>query len=173
MYKRILIPTDGSPVSDYAAGAAIDFAQACGSETVALSIAVPEPVLQSLEGAMVLDPGQEVDTLLRHAYQLASAIAERARTAGVACTPLTRFALDPGEAIVETARKQGCDLIVMGSHGRRGLSRLLAGSVTQSVLAYAPVPVMVLRPAPASEAAQALARECPAEAAAAKRAGGA
>ncbi len=50
------------------------------------------------------------------------------------------------EVIGDAAREHGCDLIVMGSHGRRGLSRLLAGSVTQAVLAYIPVPVMVLRP---------------------------
>lgn len=152
MYKRILVPTDGSPVSNDAVAAAVDFAQACGSELVALSVAVPEPVLQSLEGAMVLDPGQQVDVLLEHAHGFVTAIAERARQAGVPCTPLTRFSLDPGEAIVEAAREQGCDLIIMGSHGRRGLSRLLAGSVTQSVLAYAPVPVMVMRPAPAGGA---------------------
>ena len=152
MYKRILVPTDGSPVSTQAVGAAIEFAKACGSEIVALSVAVPEPVLQSLEGAMVLDPGQQVDVLLAHAQAYVAAIAERAREAGVDCSPVTRFSLDPAEAIVEAAREQACDLIVMGSHGRRGLSRLLAGSVTQAVLAYAPVPVMVLRPAPAGDA---------------------
>lgn len=64
---------------------------------------------------------------------------------------------------VGVASEHACELIVMGSHGRRSLSRLLMGSVTQAVLAYAPVPVMVVRPAPASAAAQALARPCPAE----------
>ncbi len=162
MYKRILVPTDGSPVSERAVDAAIEFARAFGSEIVALSIAVPEPVLQSLEGAMVLDPGQQVDVLLEHAYTFVTAVAARAQTAGLRCTPITRFSLDPGEAIVDAVREQGCDLVVMGSHGRRGLSRLLAGSVTQSVLAYAPVPVMVLRPAPAGEAGHSPARPAPA-----------
>lgn len=163
MYRRILVPTDGSPVSGHAVDVAIEFARACGSEIVALSIAVPEPILQSLEGAMVLDPGQQVDVLLEHAQEFTAAVAARAQQAGVACTPVTRFSLDPGEAIVAAAREHACELIVMGSHGRRGLSRLLMGSVTQGVLAYAPVPVMVVRPAPASDAAQALARPCPAE----------
>lgn len=158
MYKRILVPTDGSPLSEHAVDAAIEFARAFGSEIVALSVAVPEPVLQSLDGAMVLDPGQQVDALLEHAYTAVAAVAARAQAAGLQCTPLTRFSLDPGEAIVDAVREQACDLVVMGSHGRRGLSRLLAGSVTQAVLAYAPVPVMVLRAAPPGEAAHPPAR---------------
>ncbi|NNG23477.1 universal stress protein [Telluria aromaticivorans] len=149
MYKRILVPTDGSPISDSAVASAIELARALGSEIVALSIAVPEPMLQSLDGAMVLDPGQQVDVLLERANELASAVAVRAQAAGVHCVPIPRFSLDPGEAIVDAAREHGCDLVIMGSHGRRGLSRLFAGSVTQAVLAHCAVPVMVLHPAPA------------------------
>lgn len=146
MYKRILVPTDGSSVSEAAVDAAIDLAQARGSEIVALSVAVPEPVFQSLEGAIPYDPGMQVDVLLEHTKGYVDAIAARAAKAGVSCTPVTCSSLDAAEAIADTAREHACDLIVMGSHGRRGLSRLLAGSVTQAVLAYAPVPVMVLRP---------------------------
>lgn len=105
MCKRMLVPTDGSPVSEHAVDAPIEFAKACGSEIVALSIAVPEPILQSLEGATVLDPGRQVDVLLEHAHQFIAAVAARARRAGVRCTPVTRFSLDPGEAIVEVARE--------------------------------------------------------------------
>ena len=96
---------------------------------------------------MAYDPGLQVEVLLKHAQGYVDAIAARAGKAGVPCTKLTCSALDAAEAIVDTARERNCDLIVMGSHGRRGLSRLLAGSVTQAVLANAPVPVMVLRPA--------------------------
>ncbi|KFI09104.1 universal stress protein [Massilia sp. BSC265] len=147
MYRRILVPTDGSPLSEAAVDAAIDFAQVRGSEIVALGVAVPEPSFQSLEGAMAYDPGLQVDVLLDHAQKHVDAIAARAQKAGLPCTPVTYSALDAAEAIVETARQHHCDLIIMGSHGRRGLSRLLAGSVTQAVLAHAPAPVMVLRPA--------------------------
>ncbi|MGG7603375.1 universal stress protein [Massilia sp. BKSP1R2A-1] len=146
MYRRILVPTDGSPVSELAADAAIDFARACGSEIVALSVAVPEPAFQSLEGAVPWDPGLQMDLMMKQAEEFANALAGRASKAGVPCTTVASCALDPAEAIGDVARERGCDLIVMGSHGRRGLSRLLAGSVTQGVLAYAPVPVMVLRP---------------------------
>lgn len=161
MYKRILVPTDGSPVSALAADAAIEMARSAGAEIVALSIVVPEAVLPSIEGAMVFDPGQHVDVLQEHAHGFVGALAERARRGGVGCRPVTRIDPDPARAIVEAAREYDCDLIAMGSHGRRGLSRLLAGSVTQAVLAYAPVPVMVFRPALPGEQAQALARECP------------
>lgn len=147
MYQRILVPTDGSPVSEAAVDAAIDFAQGCGSAIVALSVAVPEPAFQALEGAIAYDPGLQIDVLLEQAQRCVDAVAVRAVRAGVACTTLTCSALDAAEAIADTAREQHCDLIVMGSHGRHGLSRLLAGSVAQAVLHYAPVPVMILRPA--------------------------
>jgi nucleotide-binding universal stress UspA family protein len=164
MYRRILVPTDGSPVSERAVDAAIDFARSCGCDVVALSVAVPEPAFQSLEGAAAYDPGLQADLLLEGAKTQVESVAARAGKAGVPCSTLTTWALDPAEAIVDAARAQGCDLIVMGSHGRRGLSRLIAGSVTQAVLAYAPVPVMVLRPAVDNEReqAQSLARPCPA-----------
>ncbi len=164
MYKRILIPTDGSSVSGLAADAAIELARSCESGIVTLSIVVPEPVLPDIGGGIVLDSRQQTDVLLENAHGFVGTLAERARRAGIECTPVTRIDPDPARAIVEAAREYQCDLIVMGSHGRRGLSRLLAGSVTQAVLAYAPVPVMVLRPALPDEQAQALARTCPARA---------
>lgn len=111
MYRRILAPTDGSPVAEAAVDAAIGFARARGGAIAALGVAVPEPSLESLDGAMAYHPGLQVDLLL-----------------------------DP-------ARRQHCELIIMGSHGRRGLSRLMAGSMTQAGLTQAPAPVMVPRPA--------------------------
>lgn len=146
MYKRILLPTDGSSVAEAAADNAIALARAWGSELVATCVVVPEAALPSIEGAMAYDPGLRFEELLEHARGYVDRVAARAQQAGVHCTTATSNALDVAEAIVDTAREYHCDLIVMGSHGRRGLSRLLAGSVTQAVLASAPVPVMVLRP---------------------------
>ncbi|WP_305824737.1 universal stress protein [Massilia brevitalea] len=162
MYKRILVPTDGSAVAEHVVPAAIELARAVGAEMVALSVAVPEPAFQSIEGAMVVDPGRQGEVLLEHARTLAAAIATRAREAGVKCNPVATLSFDPAVTIVDTAREQGCDLILMGSHGRRGLSLLLAGSVTQAVMASAAVPVMVLRPT-ADAGAQGLARPSPAD----------
>lgn len=149
MYQRILVPTDGSDISAEAADAAIAFARACGSELVALSIAQPEPLLPSAEGAMattVLDP----ELMLAGAQRHAGRVADAAAKAGVPCTIVTGFGHSPAGEIIEAVARTHCDLVFMGSHGRRGLSRLIAGSVTQHVLAGSPVPVMVYRPRPAA-----------------------
>lgn len=148
MYQRILVPTDGSDISAVAADAAVAFARAFGSELVALSIVPPEPVVLSAEGAMATS-ALDIDVLLEQAQQYVQRIADAAAKDGVKCRTLTGYAFSPADEIVEVAKREGCDLIFMSSHGRRGLSRLIAGSVAQRVLAYSPVPVMVYRPQPA------------------------
>lgn len=146
MFQRILVPTDGSALSQTAEDAAIAFARTCGGGIVALAIAQPEPVLLTAEGALAGGAGLQVDVLLEQARRHVERIAGAAREAGVPCTALTAYGYSPADEIVDTVRRQRCDLVFMASHGRHGLSRLIAGSVTQHVLAYAPVPVMVYRP---------------------------
>jgi nucleotide-binding universal stress UspA family protein len=148
MYTKILVPTDGSGLSDQAASAAIEFARLCGAELVALSVAEPYPLMPAAEGAMVVDPGVETDVMLRNAQENVDRVAQAAAKAGIRCTGLTAISMVPYQEIIDTATRHGCDLVFIASHGRRGLSRLLAGSVTQNVLAYSHIPVMVLRPAP-------------------------
>ena len=147
MYKKILVPTDGSELSDQAVKAAIDFARLCHADIVALSIAEPYPLIPAAEGAMVIDPGFEIDTLEESARENVAKVAREVAAANLTCIPLTTCSMVPADEIIRIANEQGCDLIFMASHGRRGLSRLLAGSVTQHVLAYSSIPVMVLRPA--------------------------
>lgn len=147
MYRRILVPTDGSDLSAVAEEAAIALARLCGSELVALSIVPPEPVVLSAEGALATSVAG-VDALLAQAEAHVGRVASAAAQAGVACRTLTGYGYSPADEIVEAAKRCGCDLIFMASHGRRGLSRLIAGSVTQHVLAYSSVPVMVYRPQP-------------------------
>lgn len=146
MYKKILVPTDGSELSDQAITAAIDFARLCGAEIVALSIAEPYPLVPAAEGAMVIDPGVEARELEHASHEYVRKVAERASAAGIACSTVTAMSPVPHEEIIRTAEGQGCDLIFMASHGRRGLSKLLAGSVTDDVLTHSDIPVMVLRP---------------------------
>jgi nucleotide-binding universal stress UspA family protein len=146
MYKRILVPTDGSDVSALAEQAAVELARAHGSEIVALSVAQPYPAYAAAEASMAVDPGLDTEALRAWAERNVRRVSAAAAGAGVPCTPLTVFSHSPSDAILDSATDQHCDLIFMGSHGRRGLSRLLAGSETQKVLAYAQVPVMVLRP---------------------------
>ena len=145
MYQRILVPTDGSQVAAVAAQAAIALAKAFGSEIVALSVVQPEPVVPLAEGTGVI-AGRGPDALMEEARKQVEQVARAATEAGVKCTSLTCYGDSPADEIVDAAKRTGCDLIYIASHGRRGLSRLIAGSVTQRVLAYAPVPVMVYRP---------------------------
>ena len=146
MYKRILVPTDGSPISEQAAEAALRLARACGSELVVLSVAVPDAYLGGAERGLVSDAGPEADRLLEEAESRAAAVGARAQAAGLPAETLSTYSLSPGESIVDVARERQCDLIVMGSHGVRGLTGKIAGSVAQHVLAYSASPVMVLRP---------------------------
>ena len=148
MYDRILVPTDGSDVSAAAERAAIAFARAHGSEIVVLAVGQPQPPIVAAEAAMAIDPGLDDEVLLAAANEHARRVAKAAETAGVRCTPLALLDYSPADAILATAESRNCDLIFMGSHGRRGLSRLLAGSVTQKVLADARIPVLVMRPTP-------------------------
>jgi nucleotide-binding universal stress UspA family protein len=146
MYKKILVPTDGSDLSEQAVAAAIGFARLCHADIVALSVAEPYPLVPAAEGAMVIDPGFEIDTLEESARENVAKVSRAVQAAGLNCIALTACSMVPADDIIRVANEQGCDLIFMASHGRRGLSKLLAGSVTQHVLAYSSIPVMVLRP---------------------------
>jgi nucleotide-binding universal stress UspA family protein len=146
MYKKILVPTDGSELSEQATVAAVDFARHCNAELVAFAVAEPYLLVPAAEGAMVVDPGIETRVLMEAAQAAADKVARAAKAAGLNCAAHTAFSTSPADEIVNAAKDNGCDLIFMASHGRHGLSRLLMGSVTQRVLAYSPVPVMVLRP---------------------------
>jgi nucleotide-binding universal stress UspA family protein len=147
MYTHILIPTDGSELAEKAVEAGIELARLTRARVTAF-IAVPEYQVPS-EGEIVSRTAVSFDEHERRSKEKADAVLERiearARAAGVDCD--TDFALSdrPYEAIIEAARKHGCDLIFMASHGRRGLSALVHGSETQGVLTHSSIPTMVYR----------------------------
>jgi nucleotide-binding universal stress UspA family protein len=145
MYKKILVPTDGSELSEHAVTDAIELARLYGGGIIALSVAEPYP-LMSAEGAMAVDLGVETEQRQQIAQQTVDKVAQAANAAGVPCQTLIAYSAQPHQEIINAAVENKCDLIFMASHGRRGLSRLLAGSVAQNVLAYSPIAVMVLRP---------------------------
>ena len=146
MYQRILVPTDGSSLSTQAAEAAVAFARAQNAELVAVSVAQPYP-LMAAEAAVVTDSALESRILLELAQENVAKVAQLAAAAGVPCQTVTALSFFPHEDIIKAALEHRCDLIIMASHGRHGLSKLIAGSVTQNVLAYSDIPVLVLRPA--------------------------
>jgi len=144
MYKRILVPTDGSELTAKAVQTAIQLAKLAGAEL--LTIGVKEPFPYSAISEMQPVPPQEFfDAQERMASAHVKTVAEAAAAVGVKCQGHTVEALHPWEAIIEHAREKQCDLIVMASHGRRGVAALLLGSETQKVLTHSALPVLVVR----------------------------
>ena len=147
MYRKILVATDGSDLSAKAEAAAIDLAALAGAELVALTV-VNRYVQDYYEGALSLNPqrSKEIESeWIAQARKLVEAVQVRAEGKGVRCMPRVAQSAMVAEALIGTARDQNCDLIVMASHGRRGLSRVLLGSETQHVLTHSHIPVLVLR----------------------------
>lgn len=144
MYKRILVPTDGSEITGKAIVTAIGLAKLTGASVEA--IAVKEPFPYSAISEMQPTPPQEFyEAQERIATQRVQAVVKSCKDVGVACNAVTVEALHPWEAILEQAKRSGCDLIVMASHGRRGMSAVLLGSETHRVLTHSTLPVMVVR----------------------------
>jgi nucleotide-binding universal stress UspA family protein len=145
MFKKILVPTDGSPLSEKSARAALEFAAVQGATVVGLAVAELYPFMLMPEaGAMVDLSTYEAlqDKSAQQAMERMKAIADEMK---VSCEVLSTRGVHPYEEIVNTAKARGCDLIWMGSHGRKGLDRLLLGSETQRVLSHSTIPVMVYR----------------------------
>jgi len=147
MFKHILIPTDGSPVSAKAVKAGIAFAKQSGARVTGYHAVEPVPVHLYGEG-YVADKAMIAEFERRRrdeARKRIAAIAREAAKAGVRFEPLVQIARTPYEGIVEAARKRKCDLILMSSHGHRGLMRLTLGSVADKVIQLSKIPVLVYR----------------------------
>jgi nucleotide-binding universal stress UspA family protein len=147
MYQRILVTTDGSSLSKKAVNNAIELAATCGAQLVAMKV-VPRYPQTYFEGSIPLD-SKEIGRIEKqwHDAALASllAVEKAANAKGVTCKTLTVKSDVVSDAIISTAKKQKADLIVMASHGRKGIKRLLLGSETQQVLTHSHTPVLVLR----------------------------
>jgi nucleotide-binding universal stress UspA family protein len=145
MFRKILVATDGSPLSVAAASAAIEFAAASGASIVGLSLAQLYPYMLMPEAGAMVDLSMYEEAQDQVAEQAVKKLDDQARAAGVSCITLTKRAVHPYEEIISTAQENKCDVIWMASHGRRGLDKLLLGSETQRVLAHSTIPVMVYR----------------------------
>jgi nucleotide-binding universal stress UspA family protein len=144
MYQRILLPTDGSEVTAKAVQAAIALAKLTGAELQAISVKEPFPY-SAISEMQPVPPQEFYDAQQRIAAGHVKAVTDAAAAAGITCQGFTVEALHPWEAILDHAKTQGCDLLVMASHGRRGVSALLLGSETQKVLTHSSLPVLVVR----------------------------
>jgi nucleotide-binding universal stress UspA family protein len=146
-YHHLLVPSDGTPLSLRALDQALALAKALGSQVTLLHVQPALPVPMVGMGDM-LDPAT-LESLSQTAEKESARILQEGQAAGVAAgvdirTEVVKQDL-PYRAIVEAAKRHGCDLIVMASHGRKGLSGLLIGSETQRVLLHASIPVLVVR----------------------------
>ena len=144
MYKRILVPTDGSLITEKALASALALAKLAGAQLQVLAVKEPFPY-SALSETQPIAPQEFFDSQERIARARVHSASEAAAAAGVPCEAFTVEAAHPWEAIVEQAKVGGCDLIVMASHGRRGMSALLLGSETQKVLTHGTLPVLVVR----------------------------
>ena len=149
MYRHILVPTDGSPLSLKAAKAAAGLARSLGAKITAIYVVEPfEPHWVGEIRSRAPDPlsAKEMDKLARERGDAAlTKLAALAGKSGIPCAKLVVSDANPWTAIVKAAQAKKCDLIVMSSHGRRGLERILLGSQTTKVLTHSKVPVLVCR----------------------------
>ena len=148
MYKRILVATDGSELAHKAIAAGVELAALAGATIVGVHVRPPIAVMVYGE-ASILIPEEAKAMMIKQAKEVArqwlAEVEDAARASNVACKTLDVEDRSPAEAILRVAKENDCDLIVMASHGRRGLSRALLGSETNKVITHADRMVLVAR----------------------------
>jgi nucleotide-binding universal stress UspA family protein len=145
MYKHILIPTDGSELAGKAIQHGMTLARALGAKVTVLNVTPPYQIF-TVETKMVeFTPAEYKKMMDEQATKVLGRVVEAAKSAGVTCSALHLEHEHPYQAIIDAAKSEGCDLIVMASHGRRGISAIVLGSETVKVLTHSTVPVLVYR----------------------------
>lgn len=148
MFRRILVSTDGSELSQKAIRAAVRLAKTTAGAVTGVYVIAPYVPPAYGEGVMYatyLTPKRYKEISERAAKKALAAVEVEAQTAGVDCRKATLTANNPWEGIIKAAKVRRCDLIVMASHGRRGLAGLVLGSETVKVLTHSKIPVLVCR----------------------------
>jgi nucleotide-binding universal stress UspA family protein len=146
MFKRILIPTDGSEVARKAISAGIALAKQLGASVVGYTAVEPlEGYYHEGGGRRLVEFKTIEERNEAQARRYLNEIDKAARSAGVKCEVVITVSAAPYQGIIATAKKKKCDLIFMSSHGRGGLASLLLGSVSQKVLAHSKIPVTIYR----------------------------
>jgi nucleotide-binding universal stress UspA family protein len=144
MYKRILIATDGSELAGKAVDAGLKLASLLKAKVTAVKATEPWSAMALGEMALSFPVEDYEKAAAEEAARTLGVVSEAAKKLGVACETVhvNNF---PAEGIIETAKSRGCDLIVMSSHGRRGIARALLGSQATNVLTHSTVPVLICR----------------------------
>ena len=154
MFKKILVPIDGNEPARKALDEAIEYAKPAGAALTVVYVRPRSPIahpvafadyFHSEDETRVFTPASVRERLEQHGNKLLEAAAAKCSAAGLQCDTVMAVSDEPHEAIVETAAKQGIDLIFMASRGRSNLRSMLLGSETQKVLANSKIPVLVFR----------------------------
>ena len=145
MFKHILLPTDGSERSEAAIQKGTQLAKSINAKVTGFHVILPFHVFTT-QTKMLEDTKEQYERESKvQAEQFLSVIKKAAEKAGVSCDTDYVTSNHPYEMIINAAEKKGCDLIMMASHGRRGVQGLLIGSETQKVLTHTKIPVLVFR----------------------------
>ena len=144
MFKHILVPVDGSETSLQAVSKAAELAKVFNSEVTAVYVLDPHP-FTGVGADFAYGQAQYLSAATAEANKALEDVTERMKDTGVTVKTLVGEGHAIHEGIVRVGENVGADLIVMGSHGRRGLEKLVLGSVAQRVLQTAKVPVLVVR----------------------------
>lgn len=145
MFKHILVPTDGSKLSENAIKHAVSLARQCGAKLTALNVTPKFHVLTYDSEMLEATPKEFEQTSKEQSKQFLDVAEREAHTAGISYDAVTVTSDHPYQEIINAAQQRSCDLIVMASHGRRGLEGVLLGSETQKVLTHSHTPVLVYR----------------------------
>lgn len=145
MFRHILIATDGSELARKAVAQGLSIAKGLGAKVTIVNVTEPWVAVAPGEVAMAFPIKEYDDSVAANAAHILSTVEAESKAAGVDCAVCHVRDQFPAEGIIEAAEKHGCDLIVMASHGRRGLMRFLLGSQAIKVLTHSTIPVLVCR----------------------------
>jgi nucleotide-binding universal stress UspA family protein len=145
VYKHILIATDGSELAQKAVEQGLALAKVLQAQVLIVTVTEPWTAVVSGEMGIVYPIDDYEKAVAGNAAKILADAAESARRSGQSCETLHVKDQFPAEGIVEAANAKNCDLIVMASHGRRGLTRILLGSQASSVVTHSKVPVLICR----------------------------
>jgi nucleotide-binding universal stress UspA family protein len=145
VYKHLLIATDGSELAQKAVEQGLALAKALNAKVTAVNVSESWTAIAPGEVAIAFPPAEYEKSAAANAAQVLTGVTDAAQKMGVSCDAVHVKDQFPAEGIIETAKACGCDVIVMASHGRRGLMRLVLGSQASRVVAHSAVPVLVCR----------------------------
>jgi nucleotide-binding universal stress UspA family protein len=145
LFKNILVPTDGSDLAAKAVEQGVLFAKEIGAKITAVTVTEPFHLLSVEPSQLEYIPIEYEKHSKAHANKLLGVVSAAAKSAGVVCDTLHMEHEHIYQAIIDAASARGCDLIVMASHGRRGVSAVVLGSETVKVLTHSKIPVLVYR----------------------------